>query len=271
MEGLEGMLIDTHAHLDFPEFAEDLPSVLTRARDLGVEEIVSIGIDLPSSEKALSLAMEHPQIHATVGVHPHGACELTAQTLARMENLARQERVVALGEMGLDYYRDRQPRTVQRRCLEQQLDLTCGLGLPAVFHIREAFEDFFKVIEGFRSRLSAGILHCFSGDWATAEKCLGMGFYLSIPGTVTFPKAEIQQEVVRRTPLNRILVETDAPYLAPIPYRGKVNEPAFVFYTAQKIAELKGTSLEDVGRQTTLNARTVFRLPAAGNSGTGLK
>lgn len=268
---MDGMLIDTHAHLDFPEFAHDLPSVLTRAADRGVEEIVSIGIDLPSSEKAVALAVEHPRIHATVGVHPHGACELSAETLARMETLARHDRVVALGEMGLDYYRDRQPRAVQRRCFEQQLELACALGLPAVFHIREAFQDFFKVVEGFHSRLAAGILHCFSGDWTTAEKCLGMGFYLSIPGTVTFPRAEIQQEVVRRTPLDRILVETDAPYLAPVPYRGKVNEPAFVFYTAQKIAELKGSTLDEVGRRTTLNARTVFRLPAAGNSGSGLK
>lgn len=263
------MLIDTHAHLDFPEFAGDLPSVLTRARDRGIEEILSIGIDIPSSEKAVALAVEHPQIHATVGVHPHGACELSPLTLARMESLARHDRVVALGEMGLDYYRDRQPRALQRKCLEQQLDLACGLELPVVFHIREAFDDFFRVIENFRSRLTAGILHCFSGDWATAEKCLEMGFYLSIPGTVTFPKAHVQQEVVRRTPLNRILVETDAPYLAPIPHRGKVNEPAFVFYTAKKIAEIKGSSLAEIGRQTTLNARTVFKLPEACSSERG--
>jgi TatD DNase family protein len=265
------MLIDTHAHLDFPEFADDLVSVLARARDRGVEEIVSIGIDLPSSEKAAALAGDYPGIYATVGVHPHGAHELSPQTLVRIEDVAGNDLVVAIGEIGLDYYRDRQPRPVQRRCLEQQIDLACALRLPAVFHIRDAFDDFFKVIGGYHSRLTGGILHCFSGDWAVAEACLEMGFYLSIPGTVTFPKAQIQQEVVRRTPLDRLLVETDAPYLAPVPYRGKVNEPAFVVYTAEKIAELKGCTLEEVGRRTTLNARTVFKLPAAHNSGNGPK
>lgn len=258
------MLIDTHAHLDFPEFAGDLVSVLARARDRGVEEIVSIGIDLASSEKAVDLAERHAGVYATVGVHPHGAHVLSRATLARMEKLAGNERVVAIGEIGLDYYRDRQPRALQCKCLEQQLDLACGLKLPAVFHIREAFEAFLKIIEGYHSRLAGGVLHCFSGDWAIAEMCLGMGFYLSIPGTVTFPKAETQQEVVRRTPLDRLLVETDAPYLAPVPFRGKVNEPAFVAHTAEKIAELKGCTLEEVGRRTSLNARTVFHLQGAG-------
>lgn len=261
------MLIDTHAHLDFPEFSDDLDAVLQRAKDKGVREIVTIGIDLASSRRAADIARAYPEIYATVGVHPHGARELSKETLSAFEGLARKERVVAIGEIGLDYYRNRQPRPIQRRCLQQQMELACMVGLPAVFHIRDAFVDFFEIIEDYRLRLPGGILHCFSGDWKTAKACLDMGFYLSIPGTVTFPKAEIQQEVVRRAPLDRILLETDAPYLAPIPFRGKVNEPAYVYYTAEKIAELRACPVEEIGRQTSMNARAIFGMQASTNPG----
>ena len=179
-----------------------------------------------------------------MGIHPHDAAPLSEKQLAALETLAHAKRVVALGEVGLDYYRDCQPRAIQRQCLQQQLGVACKTGLPVVFHVREAHADFLSIIMDYAAMLSGGVLHCFSGDWAVAKRCLGLGFYLSIPGTMTFPKAAIQQEVVRRAPLDRLLVETDAPYLAPVPYRGKVNEPAFVRYTAAKVAELRSCSLE---------------------------
>jgi len=152
------------------------------------------------------------------------------------------------------------PRAIQRQCLRQQLEVACKTGLPVVFHVREAHADFLNIIADYATILNGGVLHCFSGDWGVAKRCLDMGFYLSIPGTVTFPKAEIQQEVVRQAPWDRLLIETDAPYLAPVPYRGKVNEPAFVRYTAAKVAELRGCSLEEVAEQTTSNAHKVFRI-----------
>lgn len=257
---VEIMIVDTHAHLDFPELSQDLESVLDRAAQTGVQEIVTIGIDPRSSEKAVLLASRYPQVYATVGIHPHGAHHLDEDTLATLGSLARRERVVAIGEIGLDYYRNRQPRPIQQECLRQQLELACTLNLPAVLHIREAYEDFLGIITDYLSNLSGVVLHCFSGDWNVARRCLDMGFYLSIPGTITFPKAEMQQEVVRRAPLDRLLLETDSPYLAPVPHRGKSNEPSFVFYTAGKIAELRRTSLEEISLQTTANAHTIFRI-----------
>jgi TatD DNase family protein len=176
--------------------------------------------------------------------------------------LVGHERVVAIGEIGLDYYRNYKPHDIQKRCLRSQLKLACEEGLPVVFHIRDAYDDFFPIVSEYVRSAAGLVFHCFSGDWQVAEKCLAMGGYLSIPGTVTFPKATTQHEVVERTPLHRLLVETDSPYLAPVPYRGKVNEPAFVHYTAKRIAELKGVTLDEVVRQTTENARKVFKLPA---------
>lgn len=254
-------MIDTHAHLDFPEFAEDLEGVLGRARSTGVLEVITIGIDLESSQKAVRLAHAHPEIYATVGIHPHDAFALEGPDREALVALAGQERVLAIGEVGLDYYRDRQPRAMQRQCFRLQLEIACQTKLPAVFHVREAHADFFEIVKDYAGSLEGGVLHCFSGDWAVAERCLEMGFYLSIPGTVTFPTAQVLQGVVREAPLDRLLLETDAPYLAPVPFRGKVNEPAFVFHTAKKVAELRRCALEEVAQQTTSNARTIFRMP----------
>jgi TatD DNase family protein len=177
-----------------------------------------------------------------------------------MAALARNPKVVALGEMGLDYFRDRQPRPVQRRCFGQQLELAAEMKLPAVFHIRDAFEDFFREVMPWVPKLVPSVLHCFSGDWPVAKKALDLGFYLSIPGTVTYKNAVAQQEVVQKAPLERLLVETDAPFLTPVPFRGKPNEPALVRYTAHRIAELSGCPLETVARATTRNAYKVLGL-----------
>ena len=207
---------------------------MDRASRAGVREIITIGIDVQSSRKAVKLAEADPRIYATVGVHPHGAHRLEESTLNTLRQLAESSRVVAVGEIGLDYYRDRQPRSLQRECLRQQVELACELRLTAVFHVRDAHSDFLDVMKEYEGSLSRAVLHCFSGDWAVAEQALQMGFYLSIPGTVTYPRSEIQQEVVRRCPSERLLLETDAPFLAPVPFRGKDNEPSYVLYTAQR-------------------------------------
>jgi TatD DNase family protein len=254
------MLIDTHAHLDFPDFADDLDGVLARAADHGVLEIVTIGIDVASSRRAVALAQDLPRVFATVGIHPHGAQVLGDPTLEELRGLARQHRVVAIGEIGLDYYRDRQPRDVQRQCLGQQLELAVRTELPVVIHVRAAYADFMAIIADYVTELPGVVLHCFAGDWEVAERALDWGFYLSIPGTVTFAKAELQQQVAQRAPLERLLLETDAPFLAPVPYRGKTNEPSFLRYTAQKVADLRRIPLEELARATTENATTVFKL-----------
>ncbi|MHC1742143.1 MAG: TatD family hydrolase [Syntrophobacteraceae bacterium] len=254
------MVVDTHAHLDFPELGSDLDGVLDRASRADVRRIVTIGIDIETSRKAIALAHAHEQIYATVGLHPHGAKELPEEAMADLKALASQERVVAIGEVGLDYYRDRQPRPIQRECFEQQLELACEVGLPVVFHIREAHEDFLGIVQGFVGRLRGGILHCFSGDWTVAGRCLDLGFFLSIPGTVTYSKAQAQQDVVRKAPMDRLLVETDAPFLAPVPFRGKDNEPSYVIYTVQKIAQLRNCPYEEVAMRTSENAALAFGL-----------
>jgi TatD DNase family protein len=257
------MLIDTHAHLDFPEFAQDLPAVLNRAEAADVREIITIGINLASSREAVGLAQRHSNIYATVGIHPHDAFLLDEKATEILRELSRQERVLAIGEIGLDYYRDYQPRAIQRKCLRRQLEVAAAEALPVVFHIREAFEDFFEIVPEYLPSLSGAVMHCFSGDWSVAKKCLDLGVHLSIPGTVTFPKAELLHDVVRRVPMDRLLLETDAPYLAPVPHRGKVNEPAFVYYTARKVAELRDRPFSQVAEQTTLNAQRVFRMRGA--------
>lgn len=251
-------LVDTHAHLDFPELSGDLDGVFRRCREAGVALIVTIGIDEKTSRKAVELSRKYPHVYATVGLHPHGARRLSDRDLEIFASLAAEPKVVAIGEMGLDYYRDRQPRPVQRMCLEQQLELALRCGKPGVFHIRDAHEDFLKIVESYADRLRPSVLHCFSGNWEVAARCLELGFYLSIPGTVTYKNAEEQQRVVRMMPLDRLLVETDAPYLTPVPFRGRPNEPAYVRYTAEKIAQLRGCSLEEVVRATTDNASRVF-------------
>jgi TatD DNase family protein len=256
-------LIDTHAHLDFPELAGDLGACLERAAHVGVKRIVTIGIGVSESLRAVEIAAARPEVFATVGIHPHGARPLDAALRNDLKTLARRPKVVAVGEIGLDYYRDRQPRPIQRRCFEEQLELAGELGLPVVVHVRDAYEDALNIIAVHADRLPGVVLHCFSGDWAAAERCLAWGCYLSMPGTVTFAKARMQQEVARRMPVERLLLETDAPFLAPEPHRGKVNEPAYLLHTARKVASLRQVPLAELAQATTRNAMTVFRLGEA--------
>ncbi len=253
-------LIDTHAHLDFPEFADSIPAVIQRALQAGVSTIVTIGIDIESSRKAAEIAGSYDRIYASAGIHPHASFSPDARALRELEKIAANRRVVAIGEIGLDYFRDRQPHPIQIECMKRQIETAVKIAKPVIFHIRDAWEDFFRIVPEFAHALPPCVMHCFSGDWRIAHRCLDLGFYLSIPGVVTFPKAEFLQDVVKRAPLDRLLVETDSPYLAPVPYRGKTNEPAFVFHTAGKIAELREETFENIAAQTTQNARAVFKM-----------
>jgi len=253
-------LIDTHAHLDFPEFADSIPAVIQRALKAGVSTIVTIGIDIDSSRKAAEIAGSCDRIYASAGIHPNASFSPDAGDLRELEKIAANRRVVAIGEIGLDYFRDRQPHPIQIECMRRQIETAVKIAKPVIFHIRDAWEDFFRIVPEFAPSLPPCVMHCFSGDWTVARRCMDLGFYLSIPGVVTFSKAQTLQDVVKRAPLDRLLVETDSPYLAPVPYRGKTNEPAFVLHTAGKIAECRKEPLEQVAAQTTQNARTVFRM-----------
>jgi TatD DNase family protein len=253
-------LIDTHAHLDFPEFSDSIPAVIERALQAGVTTIVTIGIDIETSRRAAQIARASDRVYASAGIHPHASFSLDERDLRELETIAAGRRVVAVGEIGLDYFHDRQPRPIQAECMRAQVQLAVDSAKPAIFHVRDAWEDFFQIVSEFAPSMRPSVMHCFSGDWGVARRCLDLGLYLSIPGVVTFPKAESLRDVVKRAPADRLLVETDAPYLAPVPYRGKINEPAFVLHTAAKVAEIRKEPLEKVAAQTTQNARAVFEL-----------
>jgi TatD DNase family protein len=255
------MLVDTHCHLDFDDFADDLKEILARAKLAGVQQIVTIGIDLASSRRAIELAEDNEEIYATVGIHPHSAKVLSAEDTQDLLNLGSKSQVVAYGEIGLDFFRNYQAQSVQITCMEDQLNLARKLGLPVVIHDREAHQKVLQVLHENKVWEIGGAMHCFSGDWSFAKKCLDLGLYLSIAGPVTFAKSKILQEVAQKCPLERLLLESDAPFLAPVPKRGKRNQPAFLVHTAEKIASLKKLPLEDIAKHTSSNAQRLFGLP----------
>ena len=257
-------LIDTHCHLDLPEFDADRDEVIARAREAGLVNMVTIGIDPTTSANAVALAMKHPDIYATVGHHPHDASALTNKGLDRLKRLAQEPKVVGFGEIGLDFFRDRSPRKVQRDCFDDLIRLGVELSLPLVIHDRDAHIEVLEHLQAVGAALTGGIIHCYSGDYDLARKFLDLGFYISIPGTVTFPKADTVRDVAARVPLDRLLVETDAPFLAPVPKRGRRNEPALVKYTALEVARVRNMAPDDLARATTANARAVFKLPESG-------
>jgi TatD DNase family protein len=262
------MLVDSHAHLDFSQFDADRQEVITRAREAGVEMIVNAGAGLEASQAGVALAETYPQIYAAVGVHPHEAKTLNENVLEELRALAQHPKVVAIGEIGLDYYRDRSPRPVQRQAFQQQLALAAELGKPIIVHDREAHDDVMNMLRQWAGEVRAtdhpinqlGVMHCFSGDLAMAREVIEMGFYVSIPGPVTFTNARRLPELVDALPLERLLIETDCPYLTPHPHRGKRNEPAYVRLVAEAIAQIRGIPLEHVARITTANAQTLFGL-----------
>lgn len=248
------MLVDTHCHLDM---LEDLDEVLTRMFLEDVERAVTIGVDLASSEWAVKAASEREQVWATVGLHPHDAKSRTDALLARLEELAGDDRVVAIGETGLDYHYDNSPRDVQRDVFAEQIRLAHHVRKALVIHTRDAWTDTFAILEreGVPQRT---VFHCWSGDATHARRAVELGAVLSFSGTVTFNKAEDLREAAKAIPLSNIVVETDAPFLTPHPHRGKRNEPAYVRFTAEKIAEVRAIDLDEVERATTTNAARLF-------------
>ncbi len=257
--------VDTHTHLTFHQFDEDRDEVIARAREAGVVQMIAVGAGegMSGNGPAVALAESQPDLFATVGIHPHDAKDATDDWYARLAELARHEKVVAIGEAGLDYHYENSSPELQKICFRKQLELANEVGKPIVIHDREAHEDTWKEIEAAGVPAKGGVFHCFSGNAEFARRVVAAGFHISIPGVVTFKNARSLQEAVADTPLERILIETDCPYLSPEPYRGKRNEPAYVVEVARKIAEIKGLSLEDVSRVTTLAARRIFDLPGS--------
>lgn len=253
-------MIDSHAHLTDERLLGEVEEVVARARTDGIEGIVTIGTDLPDSRAALELAARFPEVHASVGIHPHAASSAGAEELAEIRRLAADPRVVAIGETGLDYHYDFSPRDAQRRAFRAQLELGAELGLPVVVHSREADEDLCAILNDVGPRAS-GVLHCFSSGRLLLETALELGWYASFSGMITF-KSYRDEELLRLVPLDRLLVETDSPYMAPVPHRGKRNEPAYVALVARRAAELRGESTELVAAATTSNAREFYGVPA---------
>jgi TatD DNase family protein len=251
------MLADSHAHLEMNDFDRDRDEVIRRAENAGVDLIITVGTTLDDCRKAVSIANKYKNVYAAIGIHPHEVKDIDETTYETLKKLAKMDKVVAFGEIGLDFFRNLSPRDVQIRRFGEQLELASEIGLPIIIHDRDAHQETMEMLGGWKGK-HRGVVHCFSGNYKMAEKCLEMGFFISIPGAITFGKSEKLQDVIRHIPVTDILVETDAPYLTPHPNRGKRNEPAYVIHTARKVAEIKGLSLEELASVTYQNTRNVF-------------
>ncbi|WP_037286051.1 TatD family hydrolase [Saccharibacillus sacchari] len=252
------MLFDTHTHMDAPEFEEDRDAAMARAVEAGVSRLVNIGFNRETIPTTLALAEKYDFVYAAIGWHPVDAIDMQEGDLEWIESLCSHEKVVAIGEIGLDYHWDKSPKDVQHRVLREQIALAKRVKLPIVIHNREAHEDTIRILKEENASEVGGIMHAFSGSWETAKICLDMGFHLSFGGPVTFKNAKQPKEVLEKTPMDRLLIETDAPYLTPHPYRGKRNETAYVRLVAEMAAQLKGVSLEEIAEQTMKNANKLF-------------
>jgi TatD DNase family protein len=252
------MLVDSHCHLDFPGLAERLPDVLGAMQDNGVGLALCIGVNLEDFPQVLALAERDPRLYATVGVHPEYT-DVEEPTVERLVELASHPRVVAIGETGLDYYWQKDKPEWQRQRFRNHIEAAKRCSKPLVVHTRESASDTLRLLREEGAEAAGGVMHCFTEDWEVARVALDLGFYLSFSGIVTFKNAAIVKDVATKCPLDRILVETDSPYLAPAPYRGKPNQPAYVRYVAEEIARLRGLSAEDVARATTDNFFALFR------------
>ena len=251
------ILIDTHAHLQMKDYNQDRDEVIARAAEAGVMYIINASFDLPSSQQALKLAEEHENFYAAVGFHPHDAKSLDDKALESLQEMAKHPKVVAIGETGLDYYRDLSPRSVQKSVFEIQLQLAKEMNLPVIIHNRDAHEDTLRILQNYKDNIR-GVMHCFSGDQDFADRCLNMGLYISFAGPVTFPNARELQQIAAKVPSDKFFIETDCPFLAPQFKRGKRNEPSYVKAIAKKISELRHTTLQQISQTTTANARTLF-------------
>jgi TatD DNase family protein len=263
------MFVDSHAHLDGKQFDSDREQVIARAREAGVQTMVAIGNGdgPPTLDAGIQLAEKYPFMYATIGIHPHEARLADDAAYQTMEQLARHPKVIAWGEIGLDYHYDHSPRDTQKRVFARQMELAAPAKLPIVIHCRpsdgsdNAWEDCLRLIKDqWAPKGLGGILHCFTGNWTQAKCALDMGFMISFSGNVTFPKAQQIRDAALEVPFDRMLIETDCPYLAPVPHRGKRNEPAFVKETARKLGELRRLSMDDVGEQTSRNFYNFFKL-----------
>jgi TatD DNase family protein len=252
------LLFDTHVHLNAEQFNEDVEEVMERAKEAGVEYMVVVGFDRPTINRALELVEKYDFLYASVGWHPVDAIDMEEEDLQWIEELASHPKVVAIGEMGLDYHWDKSPKSVQQEVFRKQIQLAKRVNLPIIIHNREATQDIVDILREENAQEVGGIMHCFSGSAEVAQQCIDMNFYISLGGPVTFKNAKKPKEVAREIPLDNMLVETDCPFLAPHPYRGKRNEPAYVRLVAQQIAEIKEISVEEVEEITTENAKRLF-------------
>jgi TatD DNase family protein len=261
------LLIDSHAHIDLPEFNKDRDQVLERARQHGVRAVINVGLDAESSRQSLAMAKKYDDVFVAVGFHPHEAARMKEGDLKSLAELAKDSRVVAIGEIGLDFYRDLSPRQSQIEVFKKQLDLASELGLPVVVHCRQAHKEVYEILSAWVKALPdnnrRGVIHCFSGDIDMARRYIELGFYVSLAGSVTYPSAGELVEVARELPLDRLLLETDCPFLAPQAHRGKRNEPAYVVHTAEKVAEVRQAPVEAVAEAAARNTIELFRLPVS--------
>lgn len=252
------LLIDSHVHLDDKRFDADRDMLIKSLKDNGVELAINIGADLQTSINSVELAKKYDNIYAAVGVHPHSAKEVTEETLEKLKEMAEEEKVIAIGEIGLDFYYDNSPRDIQRKWFKEQLKLAKEIDMPVIIHSRDATQETLDIIREAQDGSLKGVLHSFSGSPEIAEEYIKLGFYISIGGPVTFKNARVVKEVAEFIPLDKLLIETDGPYLTPEPYRGKRNEPMYVKYTAEKIAGIKGISVEEVAEATNRNTKKLF-------------
>ncbi|OYD06379.1 TatD family hydrolase [Paludifilum halophilum] len=255
------MLFDSHTHLNDEQFNEDREEVIRRAREeYGVTRVLNVGFNRETIPDSLALAEKYDFIYSAVGWHPVDAKDCTEEDLDWLESLCDHPKVVALGEMGLDYHWDKSPRGVQESVFRQQIRMARELDFPIIIHDREAHEDVLRILKEEKAEEVGGVMHCFGGDWEMARDCLDMNFYIGLGGPVTFKNAKLPKEIAQQVPLDRLLVETDSPYLAPHPNRGKRNESGYVRLVAEKIAELRGMSLEALAEATYDNANRLFRI-----------
>jgi len=252
-------MIDSHCHLDFDAFDSQRDKIIDNAKAAGVHTMVNIGADLKSSKNSAALAEKFDCIYAAVGVHPHDAKTYDDNIEEQFRQFLKRKKVVAVGEIGLDFYRDLSPRPIQKEIFIRQLELAIEVKKPVVIHTREAFTETVAIVETYAHRLVGGVFHCFPGTLRDAHEVINLGFYISVGGVVTFPKAKMS-EVAAAAPLDKILLETDSPYLAPVPFRGRRNEPAYVKHVCDKVAELRGVTSAEVEKVTDRNSQRMYRL-----------
>ena len=259
------MIIDTHCHLEMKHFDKDRGEVIKRARNAGVKRMITVGTNLSDGEKVIQIAKANPDVFCAVGIHPHDSLEADEAGIAQLRELLKKPKVLALGEIGLDYFKNYAPRDTQVKAFEAQLDLAIELGMPLIIHDRDAHVEILEILKKKSRAPYRGVFHCFSGGIKTAREVLDLGFYISFTGTTTYKNETKSHEVLAMAPKERVMVETDCPYLAPVPFRGKRNEPSYVTYVGEKLAEIWGITPKQVARITTENAYRLFGFENADN------